>query len=93
MLTIIYKPGPLIMHINDSKRGELTWKEIGLNRKELIERRSDALKDLQNLVDKYNRETVLGLKTILLQEIRANANSDKEFSMCKYQYLRGLGLI
>lgn len=85
--------GPMIFHINDSKRGELTWKEIKLNRKELIERRVDSLKELQNLIDKYNRETVHGLKAILLNEIVENTNSDKEFSMYKKQYLKDIGLI
>ncbi len=85
--------GPMLFHINDSKRGELTWKEIKLNRKELIERRSDALKELQNLIDKYTRELTVGLQAILLDEIIDNAKSDKEFSMFKTQFLIDKGLI
>lgn len=84
--------GPMVFHINDSKRGELTWKEIRLNRKELIERRSDSLKELQNLIDKYNRETAAGLKTILRNEIIENAKTDKEFSMYKTQFLKDNGI-
>ena len=85
--------GPMVFHINDSKRGELTWKEIKLNRKELIERRADSLKELQNLIDKYNRETVHGLKTILRDEIVENAKTDKEYSMYKTQFLKDKGII
>lgn len=85
--------GPMVFHINDSKRGELTWKMINLNRKELIERRADSLKEIQNLIDKYNRENVHGLKMILLNEIIENARTDKEFSMYKKQFLKDKGLI
>lgn len=71
----------------------MTWKEIKLNRKELIERRADSLKELQNLIDKYNRETVHGLKTILRDEIVENAKTDKEYSMYKTQFLKDKGII
>lgn len=79
--------GPIVMHINNSKRGELTHSEIKLNRKELIERRSDAIKELQNLIDKYERETIIGLKGILRQEIIESSAEDKEFSFYLKQYI------
>ena len=79
--------GPIVMHINGSKRGELTLLEIKLNRKELIERRKDAIIVLQNLIDKFERETVVALKEILRQEIVDSCNSDKEFSFYLNQYL------
>jgi len=85
--------GPIIFQINDSKRGEITLKEIDLNRKELIERRVESLKNLQNLIDKYNRESVLGLKQILKNEIIEFSKSDKEFSMCNTQFLKENGII
>ncbi len=80
--------GPLIMHVNNSKRGELTWKKIGLNRKELVDRRADKIKDLQNLIDKYEREDISELKEILLNEILEFHNSSEEFSYACECYLK-----
>lgn len=85
--------GPIVMHINDSKRGELTHREIKLNRIELVERRTDALQDLQNLIDKYKRETSPALKDILYQELLDSCLPDKEFSFCKKQFLIDQGVI
>lgn len=85
--------GPMIMHINNSKRGELTWREIKLNRKELIDRRVEAIKDLQNLIDKYHSEHYPSLKEILHMEILDNVDSDKEYSLFKKQFVHDQGLI
>jgi len=85
--------GPLIMHINDSKRGEITWKKIELNRKELIDRRTDKIKELQNLVDKYERETLPALKNILFTEIKEFSLSDNEFSSTCICYLEAKNII
>lgn len=85
--------GPLIMHINNSKRGELTHKKIKLNRIELVERRIEALQELQNLIDKYRQETVVALKEILYNELLDSCLPHKEFSCCKKQYLMDQGII
>lgn len=85
--------GPLIMHINQSKRGEMTWREIQLNRKELIERRTEELEDLQNLIDKYEAETTPGLKEILRLELIDQTKPDSEYSFVKKQYLVDRGII
>lgn len=79
--------GPLVLHVNNSKRGELTHKEIKLNRKELIERRIEAIKSLQNLIDKFENETSIGLKEILRQELIESTSPEKEFSFYLKQYL------
>lgn len=89
----LYFFGPLLMHINNSVRGEITWKQIKLNRKELIDRRSDKLKELQNLIDKYEREVILALKQILLNEILDFANEDQEYSFACNCYLSAKGII
>lgn len=85
--------GPLMMHINQSKRGEITWKQIKLNRKELIDRRIDKIKELQNLIDKYDREIVPALKAILLNEIKEFCETEREFSYVCICYLKEKGLI
>lgn len=85
--------GPMIMHINQSKRGEMTLKEIKLNRMELFERRLEALENLQNLIDKYENENVPALKSILLQELIENTMNDSEYSYTKKQYLMDRNII
>ena len=85
--------GPLILHINSSKRGELTHREIQLNRTELLERRTDAIRNVLNLIDKYDNEPAGALKDILKQEVIECANSDKEFSFCIKQFLSDRGII
>ena len=85
--------GPLILHINNSKRGELTHKEIKLNRKELCERRIDAINELRTLLDKYEREPEGALKDVLLREIEDSAANDKEFSCILHQFLNDNGTL
>ena len=79
--------GPMILHINNSKRGELTHREINLNRTNLIERRIDAIFKVQNLIDRYENEPEGAIKDILKQEVIEQANSDKEFSFTIKQFL------
>lgn len=81
------------MHVNDSKRGEVTWKVIGLNRSRLVERRYEAIAGLQSIIDKYNRENVPFLKEILRLEIIEDAAPNKEFSFIKQEYLRSIHFI
>lgn len=85
--------GPLLMHINDSRRGEATLKIIQLNRHELRERRLEVLQEFQTLLDKYNRETLSGLKHILKQEIFDQISPDKEYSKLKHQYLMDSNIV
>lgn len=85
--------GPVVLHINNSKRGELTHREIKLNRIKLIERRTDAIKELQNLIDKYENEPAGALKDILKQEVIECASPEKEFSFYLKQFLIDKGVI
>ncbi len=84
--------GPILFHTNGSKRGELTWKKIKLNRKELRDRRFDAISDLQNLLDKYHRETDPDLKDILKNELFEIADKQKEYAFFMRQYLEDNGI-
>lgn len=85
--------GPILIHVNESKRGELTWKKIGLNRKELIDKRTDKILELKNLIDKYQREELPELKDILLNEIKEFSSSTKEFSYACECFLKTEKLI
>lgn len=84
--------GPMIMHINNSKAGELTWKKLDLNRMSLIERRKEKIVSIQTLVDKYNREKDVSLKDILKQELLQSMEKDVEFSLSISSYLKEHGI-
>lgn len=87
-LNHLYCFGPMIMHINDSKVGEFTWKKLELNRMSLIERRKEKIESIQTLLDKYNREDDVALKEILKQELLQSAECDAEFSLSISSYLK-----
>lgn len=77
--------GPLLMHINTSKRGEITWRKLELNRPELRDRRQEKIEELQLLIDKYNNETVQALKDLIESEIDDFIESNKySFSLKQY---------
>lgn len=85
--------GPLLMHINGSKRGELTSKIIKLNRKDIVDRRIDKMNELQSLIDKYERENVIPLKELLRQELIEFTYSENEYSYMCFCYLSSIGLM
>lgn len=77
--------GPLLMHINSSKRGEITWRKLELNRPELRDKRQEKIEELQLLIDKFNNETVQALKDLIESEIQDFINSN-EYSFSLKQY-------
>jgi len=91
-LNHLYSFGPMIMHVNNSKIGEFTWKKLDLNRMSLIEKRKEKIESIQTLIDKYNREEDESLKEILKQELLENAEQDSEYSMSVRNYLKGQGI-
>jgi uncharacterized protein (TIGR02646 family) len=76
----------LIMHVNGSIKGEFTHKLLQLNRSALVERRREAIDGLQNLIDKYHRESILILKDIYKDEIIDMVKPDKEHSFTLRSY-------
>lgn len=85
--------GPIIMHLNSSKRGEITIKKIDLNRIELLEKRMEAIDRVQTLIDKYNREEEFLLKDILKDEIEELISKNKEYSFCLKCYCEAQGVL
>lgn len=61
--------GALIYHINTSERGEITWRQLELNRPELRDKRQEKIEELQSMIDKYNRTVNQGLKDLIEIEI------------------------
>src|SRR3989338_2605462 len=74
--------GHFIYHLAGDKRGEITEKEIDLNRVELIEMRKERIDTVRTLADKYSNETNPTLKNILLKELEKELAYDKPYSMC-----------
>jgi hypothetical protein len=73
--------GPFVRHRNGSERGELTWRDIDLNRKELVERRIERIDALIALIDKIKRTVDLQLAVLLEGELRREVGNDKPYAM------------
>lgn len=77
--------GPIVLHINGSKRGEITWRKLELNRTELRDKRQEKIEELQNLIDKLNLETVPALQDLIRDEIEDFINRS-EYSFTLKQF-------
>lgn len=61
--------GALIYHIDNSLRGEMTWRKFELNRPELRDKRQEKIEELQLLIDKYNSVPNANLQKMIENEI------------------------
>ncbi|MDR0227865.1 MAG: HNH endonuclease [Flavobacteriaceae bacterium] len=77
--------GPIILHVNNSKRGEITWRKLELNRTELRDKRLEKIEELKNLIDKLNSENIPALKSLIENEIM-NFIDRSEFSFTLKQF-------
>lgn len=64
-----------------SERSDLTIRDIGLNRPELLEKRLEKITKIQSAITACFRTTNLALRDMALQELRQEAAPDKEFSL------------
>lgn len=78
--------GSMILQKQGNSRGEITIRDIGLNRPDLVEKRLEALNHLQKSIDACFR-TPEPLKTNLINELINEVGSDKEFSFVLRQRL------
>ena len=74
--------GAFIYHKSNNRRGEITEKNLELNRSALIEARMERIDSIRNLIDRYNSEENSSLKEALLNEIQTETAKDKPYSMC-----------
>lgn len=65
---------------NGSERGEITLRDIGLNRVELIERRKERIESLALAINACQRTTNASLKNAALASLIAESAEDKEYS-------------
>jgi hypothetical protein len=73
--------GALLKNKRGNERGELTITDIGLNRNNLIEKRQEKLELVSRFVDACMRTSNQRLKDLALEELKKEAEADKEFSL------------
>lgn len=78
----IFALGHFLYHRPANTKGELTKRQLKLNRPELIERRQERLESISRLIDKYHSETNLTLKQAIRSEIEIEIEEDKPYSLC-----------
>jgi hypothetical protein len=62
------------------ERADLSIRDIGLNRPELLEKRLEKITEIQNAITACFRTTNQALRDMALQELRREAEPDKEYS-------------
>ncbi len=73
--------GAMIAQRNGSERGEITIKEIGLNRPELLEKRFERMQTIIVALNAAHRTQIEILKKAALAELEKEAQPDKEYSL------------
>ena len=73
--------GAWVLHRNGSERGELTWRDISLNRPHLVEQRGARIKAIADLVDKVNRTRNPRLRAALDAELDREVEDGTPYSM------------
>lgn len=76
----IFACGSLLFQKNGSERGELTIREIELNRPELLEKRMEKIEDILKTINSCFRTTSEELKADALNELCHEADPNKEYS-------------
>lgn len=72
--------GTMIMQKPGCARAENMWKQLKLNRGELMEQRKDAIEKVSNLVERYNSATDPAIKAMLRKNILVEIGPDKQYS-------------
>ena len=76
----IVAAGAILSHKRGSERGELTILDIGLNRNDLIEKRSARMDEIEKEIDRCMRATNPVLSEKAMVALKAQRESDKEYS-------------
>lgn len=73
--------GSFLKQKQGSERGEITIREVGLNRESLIERRMEKLNAIEKAINACFRTQNNSLKKNALAELRKEADLSKEYSL------------
>ena len=76
----LFAAGALLAQRNGSVRGEITIREIALNRPDLLEKRGERVKEILIALNAAYRTNVDVLRTAALKELEKEAEPDKEYS-------------
>ncbi|EHZ2591095.1 HNH endonuclease signature motif containing protein [Vibrio vulnificus] len=79
--------GTYLFSKNGSERGELTIKDIKLNRPELLEKRQQRIEEIKRSIDACFRTASQALRDAALAELQKEAESDKELSLFVKSFL------
>lgn len=79
--------GPAIFRRSVSNIGMATEKRLDLNRPQLLQRRNERLQALQQIADQIGRTNDASIKSVLIDELRAEGAADKEFSLVARTYI------
>jgi len=63
------------------ERAEITLKDIDLNRPELLEKRKTRVEEIQKTLNACHRCTNSVVKELLIEELKSEYATDKEYSM------------
>ncbi|MBA1421307.1 MAG: HNH endonuclease [Epsilonproteobacteria bacterium] len=73
--------GAMLFPKQGNERGDLSINGLGLNRPEIIEKRQEKINEMDKAIKACFRSTNSSLKDFALQELKNEANNDKEYSM------------
>ena len=79
--------GPAIFRRSVSNIGMITEKRLELNRPQLLQKRNERLQALQQLADQIGRTNDASIKSVLIDELRAESSGDKEFSLVSRTFI------
>jgi len=82
--------GAFILHRTGSERGEVTCRDVALNRTQLIERRMERIDAIHVLVDKVNRTVDAELRAALGAELDREVQDDSPYSFAAKAALTAL---
>ncbi len=77
----IYAFGAMLRPKKGSERGEITIKEIGLNRADLLEKRDERIKTLEQAINACHRTQNQHLREAAMAALKAEIAEDQEYSM------------
>lgn len=84
----IFSCGALLFQTNGSERGEISIRDIGLNRPDLVEKRMVRIQDIQKALNATFRSTNATLRAAAIKELENESNPDKEYSLCIRSFLQ-----
>lgn len=84
--------GAVLQQKRGSERGEITIIEIGLNRPELLEKRGERIQNILNSLNACFRTKNTRLQENAINELKKEADVDKEYSMVVEALLNSHGV-